>query len=91
MWITVGLILCLGLAAAAWWRSRARLGPFDGAVYGMTRRSHQHYALAALALAVAFAAAIVWPAIPVIPLLAVAVIVAIFYAASFVRGAESDD
>jgi hypothetical protein len=91
MWAAIGCVLSLGLAAAAWWRSRAHAGPFDGAVYGMTRRSHQRYALAGLVLAAAFAMAFAWSAMPVIPLLAIAIVVIIFYAASFVRGAESDE
>ena len=91
MWATVGCVLSVGLAIAAWWRSRAPAGPFDGAVYGMTRRSHRAYALAGLVLAAAFALALVWSAVPVIPLLAIATVVVIFYATSFLRGAESDE
>ena len=91
MWIAVGLIVSSLLAVGAGLRSRAPAGHFDGEVYGMTPAAHRRYAVAGVVLAVLFALAFVVPAIPVIPTLAVTLATAIFYAASFVRGAEPDE
>jgi hypothetical protein len=91
MWIAVGLIVSSVLAVGAGLRSRAPAGEFDGEVYGMTPAAHRRYAAAGVVLAGLFALAFIVPGIPVIPMLAVAIATAIFYAASFVRGAEADE
>jgi hypothetical protein len=91
VWNAVGLGISVALAVAAFARAAAGAGHYDGAVYGMLPSTHRRYGAIAVGLAVAFVAAFVWPAVPTVPLLAVAVLVAIFYLTSFLRGAEADD
>jgi hypothetical protein len=91
MWIAIGLILSSALALAAGLRSRAPAGHFDGEGYGMTPAVHRRYAAAGVVLAGLFALAFLVPGIPVIPTLAVTIATAIFYGASFVRGAQADE
>jgi len=90
VWNVVGLGIASVVAIVAFARASARPGHYDGAGYGMLPSTHRRYALAAAALALAFIAALVWPAIPTVPLLGVAVLVALFYGTSFLRGAEGD-
>ena len=91
MWNVVGLGISLGLAVVSFARASARSGHYDGAVYGMTPVVHRRYAAIACALAVAFVAAFVWPALPTTIMLGAVVLVALLYVTSFLRGAESDD
>jgi hypothetical protein len=79
------------MAVVAGVRSRATAGYFDGDVYGMTPAVHRRYALAFAILAALFALSYVIPALPALPLLAVTIAAAVFYAASFFRGAEADE
>lgn len=76
---------------AAFARASQRAGHYDGAGYGMLPSTHRRYALVALALAVGFVAAFLWPAVPSVILLGATVLVALLYGTSFLRGAESDD
>jgi len=57
----------------------------------MTPSTHRRYGYAALALALAFAAGFAWPPMPTVALLGAAVLLALFYLTSFLRGAEADD
>jgi hypothetical protein len=79
------------LSVAAWRRSAAPAGYYDGQVYGMTPATHRRYALVAIAFAIAFAlAAVARFETASIIALALFVPVAIFYASSFLRGASDE-
>ncbi len=90
MWNAAGLGISAVLAIAAFARASRRAGHYDGA-YGMTPSTHRRYAYAALALALAFALGLAWPPMPTVVLLGAAVLLAIFFLTSFLRGAEADD
>lgn len=91
-WTVAGLVLSLAVAAFAWYRSRVRGGFYDAHVYGMTAAMHRRYALISLAFAVYFACALAWRwETPVMVGLTLYVLVAIFYATSFLRGFSDDD
>jgi len=91
MWRLAGLLLAITSAAFALGRARARGGFYDREVYGLTPAAHRRYALIFAAAAIYFAAALALRALPdVVPLGALAAL-AIFYAASFVRGASDDE
>jgi len=92
MWSLAGAALAFAVAAVAWRRSSARGGYYDTDVYGMTPAMHRRYAFVSLAFAVFFAIAFATknPAAGLIAL-AVDALVADCYAASFLRGAESDE
>jgi hypothetical protein len=99
MWVWSGFVLSLGLAALAWWRSRARVQTFyEGEVYGMGLATHRKYALSFAGLAAAFLGGAAWPRLAQNPfgwvpagLLAIAVLLGILYLATFVRGAAGED
>lgn len=52
----------------------------------MTPESHRRYAAVSLLFALLFALAHFYPVLPLVPLLAVYVLIAIFYFSSFARG-----
>jgi len=90
VWNAAGLGISVVVAIAAFARALSRAGHYDGA-YGMTPSTHRRYGYAALALALAFAAGFAWPPMPTVALLGAAVLLALFYLTSFLRGAEADD
>jgi hypothetical protein len=90
-WSVTGLILALAIAAAAWRSSRSAGGFYDRDVYAMDPPAHRRYALISVAFAVYFAIAVVSRAETAgIAGLALYALVAIFYAASFLRGASDE-
>ena len=92
VWSSIGIALAVALAAIAWHRSRASGGFYDAGVYAMTARTHRAYALAGLAFALFFACTLALHNDGAgIAGLAAYAVVAIFYAASFLRGASDDD
>ncbi len=92
MWSIAGAVFAAAIAALAWWRGRtAGTSFYAGQVYGMTASTHRGYAGVSLAFVVLFAATLVFPQIPAVPLLAAYAVVAIFYLSSFVRGASGED
>jgi hypothetical protein len=91
VWNAVGLGICVIVAIAAFARALSRSGHYDGAVYGMTPALHRRYAYLAVVLACAFLVGFVWPPMPTVILLGAAVLLAIFYLTSFLRGAEADE
>jgi hypothetical protein len=91
VWSVLGLALAIVLAAIAWRRSVAPAGYYDGQVYGMTHVTHRRYALAACAFAAAFAFAIFFRMeTAAIVALALFTPIMIFYASSFLRGADDE-
>ena len=91
-WSTAGLLLMLLTAAVALAQANRRGSNYYAAVvYGMIKASHTRYALAGLVLAVIFAVSYVQPAVPVVPMLGVAVLLAVFYFTSFLRGFHEDE
>ena len=93
-WELAGAIASILLGATAYVRSRGSGGFYDNEVYGMTAHTHQRYALAAAAFALAFfAAGWWWPRTgATIWLFAAFVLFAVFYLTSYLHGAsESDD
>jgi hypothetical protein len=81
------LVLALAVGAFALWRSRlVSTNYYETHVYGMTPQSHRRYAAVSLLFAALFAAAYFVSFIPLVPLLALYVLVAIFYFSSFARG-----
>ncbi len=92
VWSLIGLLLAAGIAALAWRRSRRSGGYYDSQVYAMTARTHRAYALASLAFAVFFAAALALRLDAAgVAALALYAVVAIFYIASFRRGASDEN
>ncbi len=92
LYSTAGLLLSLGVAAAAWRRSRTRGGYYDGEVYGLNRMSHIRYAVVSLAFAAVFAAT-AWLRLDAagIAALALYALLAVFYVTSFLQGAADSD
>jgi len=106
MWVWSGLVLCLGLAGLAWWRSRAKAQTYyEAEVYGMDAAAHRKYGIFFWALALVFLVQLAIPGPyhannPLSQLrsdlvnalaLPVAAVAAILYGASFVRGASGED
>ena len=91
MWKAVGILIALAVAIAAWNRGRAAGGHYDADTYGMTPQTHRRYALGGLVLAALFAMSIFAPAVPATVVLAVAILVGVFYLSSFLRGAQADE
>jgi hypothetical protein len=84
---SVGLLLAVFVAGFAWWRSgRVSTNYYETQVYGMTPRTHRLYAIVSLVFAAVFAGAFFVSVLPVVPLLAVYVLVFVFYFSSFARG-----
>ena len=91
-WAAAGLALCLVTGAVALRRARTGTKNFyESGVYGMTRQTHTRYALVSFVMAALFAVSYVEPAFPVIPLLAAAVLLSIFYFTSFLRGFSDEE
>ncbi|HEU5480745.1 MAG TPA: hypothetical protein VFU90_12955 [Candidatus Tumulicola sp.] len=89
MWSLAGLALSAAIATAAWLRSRARGGYYDRDVYAMSGRAHRAYALVSLAFAAFFAVALALRREAAgVGGLALYAVIAAFYAASFLRGAD---
>jgi hypothetical protein len=92
IWTWIGLVLALVLAAAAWRRSVGGGGFYDRDVYAMTPATHRRYAIAGLAFAGYFAAALLLRQETAgIAGLALYALVAVIYATSFLRGAPDRD
>jgi hypothetical protein len=92
IWTWIGLLLAVALAAAAWRRSLGSGGFYDRDVYAMRPATHRRYAIAGLAFAVYFAAALVFgQGTAGIAGLALYALVAVIYATSFLRGASDLD
>jgi hypothetical protein len=92
IWTSIGLLLALALAAAAWRRSLGSGGFYDRDVYAMTPATHRRYAIAGLAFATYFAAALLFGQETAgIAGLALYALVAVIYATSFLRGAPDRD
>ncbi len=91
-WIVVGfalsLITCVLSARGA---SAGSASSYASGEYGMSRATHSRYALVSFALMVLFAVSYFYAAIPAVPLLAVAVLISIFYFTSFLRGFADQD
>lgn len=87
-----GLVLALGVAAAAWRRSRSAGGFYDAQIYAMDRAAHRRYGGISLGFAAFFAMAYGMHLYGAgIGALALYVLVAVFYATSFLRGAADAD
>ena len=91
IYCAAGALLAAAVAIAAWRRSRGASGYYDGMVYGMDATAHRRYCGVSLAFLMLFAVALAlhWAAAGVIVLAAYAII-AVFYVASFLRGASDD-
>lgn len=86
-----GAILAMVTAFAAWRRSRRVSGYYDGMEYGMEARAHLRYCAISLAFVAFFAIslALQWT-IAGIAGLAIFATIAVFYGASFLRGASHE-
>ena len=85
-------MLALGVAAAAWQRSRSAGGFYDAQVYGMDRATHRRYGAISLGFAAFFALAYALHLYGAgIAALTLYALVAVFYATSFLRGAADAD
>ncbi len=92
MWSLIGLFVAVVVAALAWQRSRRSGGYYDAQIYAMTARTHRGYALASLAFAVFFVCTFVLRLDSAgVAGLALYAVIAIFYIASFLRGASDED
>lgn len=86
-WAVSGIVLSAIIAAvAARNAARATRNAHAWQVYAMRPRDHLGYALASTAFCAYFVAASLVERLPVIPVLAVYVLVAVFYGSSFARG-----
>jgi hypothetical protein len=92
MWSLIGLALALFVAAAALLRPRLRPGYYDADLYGMTARVHRRYGVISLLFALFFDVTYRTGASSAgVGGLAVYAVIAVFYAASFLRGASDAD
>ena len=92
IWSLAGLLLALALAGGAALRGRARGGFYDLDVYGMSAALHRRYAIASLAFVAYFGATLALHAETAgIAGLALYALIAVLYAASFLRGASDSD
>jgi hypothetical protein len=91
MWSFAGFILALAVAVASWRCSRSPGGFYDREVYGMNAAAHRRYAVVSLVFATVFAFAYGRRLEAAgIAALALYALIAIFYAASFLRGASDE-
>ncbi|MDQ2679540.1 MAG: hypothetical protein M3Y21_00735 [Candidatus Eremiobacteraeota bacterium] len=91
-WSLLGFALCAAIGLSALLRSRAKRANFyTDEVYGMTTAVHRRYAYGGFGLALVFLLSLWFSAIPTIALLTLAVIGAILYGTSFMRGAGAED
>lgn len=87
-----GLMLAVIIAVFALWRStRTGVNYYETHVYGMTAATHRRYAAVSLLFAALFCTALFVTALPAVPLLAVYVLIAIFYFSSFARGFSDEE
>ena len=87
-----GLVLSVVTGATAAVLARRGSTNYHAAsVYGLTSAAHTRYALAGLTLAAGFGVAFFVAAIPSAALLTLAVLLAIFYFTSFLRGFAEDE
>jgi hypothetical protein len=92
LWSLVGLAGALGIAAAAWRRSRSPGGFYDREVYGMSSLTHRRYAAVSLVFAAFFAVTSVRGfGTAGIAGLALYAVIAVFYGTSFLQGAPDRD
>jgi len=88
----VGLVLSLGIATIALWRSRSRGGYYEREVYGMNRTAHVAYGAIGLAFAAFFCTALWLKLVSAgIAALALYAVISVFYLSSFLRGASDID
>jgi hypothetical protein len=91
MWSLIGLIVALAVAAASWSRSRSPGGFYEREIYAMDAREHRRYGWISLAFALCFGITYFLRLEPAgIAALALYALIAIFYAASFLRGASDE-
>lgn len=87
-----GLVLSLFVAIFAAFKSRrAATNYYAANVYGMTPHSHRVYAAVSAVFAGLFAYSLAAPWVPAVPLLAVFVLIFIFYFSSFARGFSDEE
>ena len=92
MWIAIGLVLSVLLAAWSWRNAARSRGYYATQVYVMTGAAHRRYAAAFLAFALLFALAWALRATALgLYALAPFALLAIFYGSSFLRGAEESE
>ena len=102
MWAAFGIVLSLGLALAAFARSRASAGTYyEEHVYGMDAAAHRRYAWLFGALGAYFAVDLGFRGRGSVPMafgasaetvaLASLILAAILYGATFLRGATGED
>ena len=91
-WSLAGLVLSLFVAVFAAIKSRRPAANYYAAhVYGMTRQTHAIYAVISAVFAALFAFSLVASWVPAVPLLAVFVLIFIFYFSSFARGFSDEE
>ena len=91
-WAIAGLVLSLFAAAFAAVRSRRPTANYyETHVYGITSGTHRGYAAVSLVFAIFFAASLALRRLPVVPVLALYVLVFIFYFSSFARGFSDEE
>lgn len=92
IWSLAGLILSLFVTVFALLKSRrAATNYYASHVYGMTAHSHRVYAAVSAAFAGLFAFSLASGLVPAVPLLAVFVLIFIFYFSSFARGFSDEE
>lgn len=91
LYSAAGALLAMTVAVAAWRRSCGASGYYDGMVYGMDPSAHRRYCAISIVFAIYFATtlALHWTAAAIAGI-AVYATIAVFYAASFLRGASDD-
>lgn len=91
-WNLAGLILSLFVVVFALFKSRRTATNYYAAhVYGMTAHSHRVYAAVSAVFAGSFAFSLTAEWVPAVPLLAVFVLIFIFYFSSFARGFSDEE
>jgi len=92
IWSLAGLTISLGVAAVAWLRGRSPGGYYDRESYGLDGAGHRRYAAISLLFAAFFAIAYARGLQSAgIAGLALYASIAVFYGASFLRGATDRD
>jgi hypothetical protein len=93
MWSGVGLALCAFVIAIALAKGKRTSGGYYASdVYGMSARTHAAYALVSVVFAALFIAGLAHAsAVPTVPLLALYVLIFVFYVSSFARGFSDEE
>ena len=92
MWNWIGAALAGFCTLLALRYARRPSGSFyEVTVYGMSARSHFRFAALSASFTLLFLLGNRWARLPTLPLLAVYTVLALLYAASFVRGATGED